>query len=137
MDHLDWIAARHQAVLVTIRADGSPQTSNIAYHLYDGKARVSVTADRAKTANLRRDPRAVLHVLGDSFWQYASVRVSASMSPVTAEPGDDVGRELLEMYNAMAPMPHPDPQEFFAAMVAEKRLVLSLTPVSVVGMGLP
>jgi PPOX class probable F420-dependent enzyme len=137
MEHLEWIAARHQAVLVTIRADGSPQTSNIAYHLYDGRARVSVTADRAKTANLRRDPRAVLHVLGESFYQYASVRATASLGPVTVEPGDAAGQELLEMYNALAPTPHPDPQEFFAAMVAEKRLVLSLTPESVVGMGLP
>lgn len=137
MDHLAWIAARHQAVLITLRADGSPQTSNIGYDVYDGRARVSVTADRAKTANLRRDPRGVLHVLGDSFYQYASVRVTASLGPVTVEPGDAAGQELLEMYNVMASTPHPDEQEFFEAMVAEQRLVLSLTPVGVVGMGLP
>jgi PPOX class probable F420-dependent enzyme len=134
---MDWIADRHQAVLVTLRRDGSPQTSNVAYDWYDGRARVSVTADRAKTANLRRDPRGVLHVLGDTFWQYASVRVSATLGVVTVEPGDAAGVELLEVYERISGGKHPDPQEFFDAMVAEKRLVLSLAPSGMVGMGLP
>jgi PPOX class probable F420-dependent enzyme len=137
MEHENWVAARHQAVLITLRADGSPQSSNVAYDLYDGRARVSVTADRAKTANLRRDPRGVLHVLGDSFWQYASIRVTAALSPVTTEAGDATGVELLEVYERISGGQHPDPQEFFEAMVAERRLVLSLTPVHLVGSGLP
>jgi PPOX class probable F420-dependent enzyme len=134
---LAWLAERHQAVLVTLRADGSPQSSNLSYALVDGLAKVSHTEDRAKTRNLRRDPRAVLHVLGDSFWQYQSVRATAELSPVTTTPGDAVGRELLEVYEAIAGQPHPDPQEFFQAMVDERRLVLTLTPISSVGFGLP
>jgi PPOX class probable F420-dependent enzyme len=134
---LAWLAERHQAVLVTLRADGSPQSSNLSYALVDGLAKVSLTEDRAKTRNLRRDPRAVLHVLGDSFWQYQSVRATAELSPVTTTPGDAVGRELLEVYEAIAGQPHPDPQEFFQAMVDERRLVLTLTPISSVGFGLP
>jgi PPOX class probable F420-dependent enzyme len=134
---LAWLAERHQAVLVTLRADGSPQSSNLSYALVDSLAKVSLTEDRAKTRNLRRDPRAVLHVLGDSFWQYQSVRATAELSPVTTTPGDAVGRELLEVYEAIAGQPHPDPQEFFQAMVDEHRLVLTLTPISSVGFGLP
>ena len=130
----EWLADRHQAVLVTLRADGSPQTSNLSYALLDGFAKVSVTDSRAKVANLRRDPRAVLHVLGDSFWQYRSVRATASLSPVSTTPGDDTGRELLQVYEAIAG-PHPDPDEFFDAMVAERRLALRLTLESAVGMG--
>lgn len=117
---------RHQGVLVTLRQDGSPQTSNIAFVLRDGVARISVTDDRAKTRNLRRDPRCVLHVLGSTFWEYGSFPAVATLSPVTAEPGDDVGRELLEVYEAITGSAHPDPLEFFQAMVTEKRLVLSL-----------
>lgn len=132
-----WLADRHQAVLVTLRSDGSPQTSNIAYAVLDDVAKVSVTDGRAKTHNLRRDPRAVLHVLGDSFWQYASVSVTAELSNVTVEPGDAAGEELLETYEAVTGKAHPDPQEFFDAMVAERRLVLRLTPVSAVSQGLP
>ncbi len=134
---LAWIASRHHAVLVTIRADGSPQTSNISYHLRDGVARVSVTSGRAKTHNLRRDPRGVLHVLGDSFWTYASLTVEASVGEVTQTSGDQSGRDLLEVYERITGQAHDDPQEFFSAMVAEQRLVLSLRVKSVVAQGLP
>jgi PPOX class probable F420-dependent enzyme len=130
---IEWLAARHQAVLITTRADGSPQSSNVGYGVEDGLIRVSVTDDRAKTRNLRRDPRGVLHVTGDSFWQYASVQVTAELSPVTTTAGDEVGQELLRLYDAVAPTPHPDPQEFFDAMVSERRLVLRLTPLSAAG----
>ncbi|MCU1602596.1 MAG: hypothetical protein JWO22_3305 [Frankiales bacterium] len=43
---------RHQAVLITLRKDGTPQSSNIAFVLADGIARVSVTDDRAKTRSI-------------------------------------------------------------------------------------
>jgi PPOX class probable F420-dependent enzyme len=118
---------RHQAVLITLRKDGTPQSSNLAFLLRDGVARVSVTADRAKTRNLQRDPRCVLHVLGSTFWEYGSFPATASLSAVSTEPGDATGKELLEMYEAISGSKHPDHDEFFEAMVSEQRLVLRLT----------
>ena len=67
-----WLSGRRQAVLVMLRADGSPQSSNVAVVFRGSTGYVSVTATRAMTRNLRRDPRAVLHVLGGSFGQYAA-----------------------------------------------------------------
>lgn len=132
-----WLTGRHSAVLVTLRGNGAPQTSNVVF-AYDGTvARVSVTADRAKTRNLRRDPRAVLHVLGDDFGTYASVSVDTALGPVSTEPGDAAGVDLLALYQAVAGAEHPDPQDFFAAMVSEERLVVTLTPRSSVAWGLP
>ena len=61
-DAIDWAAERRLRVLITIRADGKPQSSDIVYYVDSGTFSISITADRAKTANLRRDPRAVLHV---------------------------------------------------------------------------
>ncbi|MDX6216465.1 MAG: hypothetical protein QOG99_2049 [Frankiales bacterium] len=120
------IADRHEAILITLRKDGTPQSSNVMYALLDGAAKISVTADRAKTRNLQRDPRCVLHVLGSTFWEYAAIEAGASLSEVTVTPGDDAGRELLAVYEAVAGKAHPDPDEFFAAMVADKRLVVRL-----------
>ncbi|MCU1624902.1 MAG: class F420-dependent enzyme [Frankiales bacterium] len=120
------IADRHEAILITLRKDGTPQSSNVMYALLDGAAKISVTADRAKTRNLQRDPRCVLHVLGGTFWEYASIEAAASLSEVTVTPGDDAGRELLAVYEAVSGKAHPDPDEFFAAMVADKRLVVRL-----------
>jgi len=132
-----WVESRHQAVLATSRSDGTPQTSNISFAWMDGMAYVSVTSSRAKTRNLRRRPQAVLHVLGDTFWQYAAVTVAAELSPVSTAAGDDTGRGLLALYEAIRGEAHPDPDEFFAAMVEQERLLLTLRPVSVTGNGLP
>ncbi len=130
-----WLIGRTRAVLITTRADGSPQSSNVLA-AFDGTAfRVSVTADRAKTRNLARDPRAVVHVLGDDFWAYASASCEATLGAVTTAPGDDAGRALLETYEAIRGERHDNPDEFFAAMVGERRLVLTLTPHRVVGSG--
>ncbi len=130
-----FLADHHQGVLITIRRDGSPQSSNIAYHLGDdGVARISVTDGRAKTANLRRDPRAVLHVIGESFYRYVSASGAAELSDVSTEPGDATGQELLTLHDAVAAEPHPDPDEFFGAMVDDRRLVVRFTPTSLTGM---
>lgn len=126
----DWLAAHHQAVLITLRRDGSPQSSNISFD-FDGEvARISVTSGRAKVRNIQRDPRVVLHVLGDTFWQYVSLQATAVASDVTVEPGDEVGRELLAVYERIAG-PHPDQAEFLEDMVTQGRQVLTLTPIGV------
>lgn len=121
-----FLAERHWGVLATLKRDGRPQLSNVGYALLDGRLRVSVTDDRAKTANLRRDPRASLHVTSADFWTYVVVEGTASLSPVAAEQGDETCQALLRLYEAIAG-PHPDPDAFFAAMVAERRLELALS----------
>jgi PPOX class probable F420-dependent enzyme len=129
-----FLADHHHGVLITLRSDGRPQSSNIAYAFSDGVARISVTDDRAKTANLRRDGRGVLHVIGESFYQYVSASGAAELTPLTTEPGDDVGRELLALHDAVADEPHPDPDEFFRAMVDDSRLVVRFRPDGYAGM---
>jgi len=66
----DLLGAQNRGVLVTLRKDGWPQLSNVTYG-WDGETqtiRISTTDDRAKTANLRRDPRASFHVTTGDFW---------------------------------------------------------------------
>jgi PPOX class probable F420-dependent enzyme len=122
----DFVRSRKRGVLVTVkRSDGRPQLSNVLYGVIDGRVRVSVTADRAKTANLRNDPRVSLHVSSDDFWTYVVVEGVADLSPVARTPGDDTCRRLLDTYEAAAGTSHPDPEEFFQAMVDERRLEIS------------
>ncbi len=122
-----FVAERHWGVLATIRSNGRPQLSNVGYALLDGALRVSVTTDRAKTANLRRDPRASLHVSSDDFWTYVVVEGTATLSPVAQRPGDETCRALLRLYETIRGEPHPDQSEFFDAMVAERRLELAIS----------
>ena len=54
---LTFARSRKQGVLATIRSNGRPQLSNIMYVPDEGDTfLISITDDRAKTANLRRDP---------------------------------------------------------------------------------
>jgi PPOX class probable F420-dependent enzyme len=123
-----WLTDRHQAVLVTLRRDGRPQTSNVVFSWKDGQARISLTADRAKTRNARRDRRVLLHVLGPDFGSYLALDGPAELTPLAAHPKDAVVDELAEIYQHVAGAPHPDWNEFRTAMVREGRLILRLRP---------
>jgi len=125
-DARQFVADHHWGVLVTLKStDGRPQLSNVAYALIDGEVRVSLTDTRAKTANMRRDPRVSLHVTSDDFWTYVVVEGTAQLSTIAEEPGDETCQRLLELYEAVSDKPHDDPDEFHAAMVDEGRLELS------------
>lgn len=127
-DHLlELLVAQRRGVLATIKKDGRPQLSNIGY-FYAAKAktvRISVTDDRAKTRNLRRDPRASLLVTTPDLGAYAVVESTAELSPVTTRPDDATADALVELYRSIAGE-HPDWDEFRAAMVTDRRLLLSL-----------
>ena len=121
------LASRNQGVLVTLKRDGRPQLSNVNY-AYDAAARllrVSVTADRAKVANLRRDPRASFHVTTDDFWSWVVAEGVADLSPVAADPQDETVEELIRLFRDVQGE-HPDWDDYRAAMVADRRLVLRL-----------
>jgi PPOX class probable F420-dependent enzyme len=131
---LTFIRDRTQAVLTTIRANGRPQLSNIMFVRGDEEMlRISVTDDRAKTANLRRDARASLYVPGDNFYQYVVVEAQAELTPVAADPHDATVDALVDYYKA-AIGEHPDWDEYRASMVTDKRLLVVLRPERAYGM---
>ena len=130
---LTWAASRSNAVLITIRKDGRPQSSDIAYVLEDGVFAISLTADRAKTVNMQRDPRVVLHITEPGSWSYLSFDGTVTLTPPAAATDDVVADQLVAYYEAVAGKPHPDWDEYRQAMVDEKRLLCRFTPASVVG----
>jgi PPOX class probable F420-dependent enzyme len=125
-DAFSFIRGRRQGVVTTIRSNGRPQLSNIGYSLGDDDvARISVTDSRAKTKNLRRDPRASLYVVGDDFWSYVVLDGTAELTPVAGDPADETVDELVDLYRAVAGE-HRDWDEFRRDMVADSRLVVRL-----------
>lgn len=130
------LARTGRGVLTTIKSDGRPQLSNVLY-AYDGAARlvrVSTTAGRAKTANLRRDPRASLYVTSADFWTYVVAEGVAELTPVAADPHDATVEELVEVYRALSGE-HPDWDEYRRAMVRDRRLVVRLRVERLIGAG--
>ena len=64
----DFIRVRHRGVLLTRRGDGWPQASLVTLGLGDnGDLLISTYPERAKTRNLRYDPRASVVVMSDEF----------------------------------------------------------------------
>jgi PPOX class probable F420-dependent enzyme len=118
----EFLRPRHNGILATIKRDGRPQLSNILYLLDDdGRIKVSVTQTRAKTHNLRRDPRASLHVQGRDWYEFLVVDGVAEFIE-----GAGVGEALRDYYRK-ARGDHPNWAEYDAAMIKDQRLLLSIS----------
>jgi PPOX class probable F420-dependent enzyme len=131
----DLLSASNAGVLATLRRDGRPQLSSVNY-AFDGERqliRISTTAGRAKVANMRRDPRATFHVASADFWSYVAVDATAELSAVAAAPNDAAVAELIDLYRDVQGE-HPDWDDYRAAMVRDRRLVIRLRPERAYGM---
>ncbi|MFI6037560.1 PPOX class F420-dependent oxidoreductase [Streptomyces sp. NPDC051315] len=122
------LAESRLGVLATLRADGRPQLSPVMPH-YDREAgviRVSTTDGTAKTANLRRDPRAALEVTSADGMAWATAEGLARLTgPGTDPDGPEV--EALVAYYRAAAGEHPDWDEYRSVMVSDRRVLITLT----------
>ncbi|MEV7891126.1 PPOX class F420-dependent oxidoreductase [Streptomyces sp. NPDC002817] len=124
---LGLLSEGHGGVLVTLKRDGRPQLSNVS-HAYcpdERIIRISITDDRAKTRNLRRDPRASYHVTAPDRRAYTVAEGTAELAPVAQDPYDETVEELVRLYRDVVGE-HPDWDDFRAAMVRDRRVVLRL-----------
>lgn len=122
-------------VLATVKRDGRPQLSNVSYH-FDPRAmtiQASITEPRAKTRNLRRDPRASLHVSGDDGWSYAVAEGDVVLTPPAASVDDDTVEALVALYRNIAGE-HPDWDDYRRAMVDDRRVLMTLKITHLYGM---
>ncbi|MGW0159096.1 PPOX class F420-dependent oxidoreductase [Mycobacterium sp. NPDC003323] len=129
------ISGNSLGVLATIKRDGRPQLSNVSYW-FDARNTaicVSITEPRAKTRNLRRDPRASVHVSSDDGWSYAVAEGDAVLTPPAANPHDDTVEGLIALYRNIAGE-HPDWDDYRRAMVDDRRVLLTLPITHLYGM---
>ena len=126
---LAFVASHAWGVLATIKRDGRPQLSNVGYSYDDEQKlfRISVTDSRAKTRNLRLDPRVTLHVASKDFWTWVAVEGTAELTPVAADPNDATVEELVTYYRGINGE-HENWDEYRTAMVTDRRLVVRFTP---------
>lgn len=122
------LAESRLGVLATIKSDGRPQLSPVT-PVFDrdaGVVYVSITEGRAKTANLRRDPRATLEVTSTDGWAWATVEGRATLTgPATDPHGPEVG--ALVDYYRFAAGEQPDWDEYRSVMVSDRRVLLTMT----------
>jgi PPOX class probable F420-dependent enzyme len=117
-----YLRANHRAVLSTFRADGRPQLSPVAVGVdAEGRAVVSSRETAFKVKNLRRDPRASVCVVADSWygpWLQAEGTATIVSLPDAMEP-------LIDYYRGVAGE-HPDWDDYRAAMERERRVIVRI-----------
>ena len=92
----DLFVQHRNGTLITLKRDGRPQAS-VVTHTFDPETstlRVSITEPRAKTRNLRRDPRASYMVTSANLRAYAVGEGTAELTPTAASQQLRVLRQL-------------------------------------------
>jgi PPOX class probable F420-dependent enzyme len=120
---LDFVRPRHRVILGTTRQDGRVQLSPVTAGI-DAQGRVVVSSypDRAKSANLRRDPRATALFLSDDFGdEWVQVHGSGEVLDLP-----DALEPLCDYYRSISGE-HPDWDEYRAAMQHQGKVLLRLT----------
>ncbi|MFC8044190.1 PPOX class F420-dependent oxidoreductase [Nocardia sp. NPDC057353] len=131
---LEFARSTTRSVLTTLRRDGRPQLSNVLHVTGDdGLIRISITADRAKYPNLRRQPWAALHVTDAAFGSYAVLEADVELTAVAAAPDDPAVDALVAYYRAGSGE-HPDWDDYRRVMVADRRVLVTLTPTRAYGL---
>ncbi len=119
---LAFVGERHRHLLITRRRDGTPQASPVTGGLDDqGRIVVASYPQRAKSANLRRDPRASVLVLSDTWdgpWVQLDGHGEVLDVPEAVEP-------LVGYFRAIAGE-HPDWDEYRQAMVDQGKCLLRI-----------
>ncbi|MGN9915316.1 PPOX class F420-dependent oxidoreductase [Micromonospora palomenae] len=120
---IEFIRPRHRVLLMTTRSDGRPQSSPVSCGVDpEGRLVISTYPERAKAANIRRDPRVSACVLSDD-WDGPWVQVDG-----TAEVLDlpDALEPLVEYFRSISGE-HPDWDEYRQAMVRQGKSLIRVT----------
>jgi PPOX class probable F420-dependent enzyme len=124
---LDFVRPRHRMVLITRRADGSPQSSPVSGGVdEDGRIVVATYPQRAKTRNARRRPEVSVLVLSEE-WDDAWVQVDGTCEVLDAGDGEVALDAFVGYFRSIAGE-HSDWEEYRAAMVRQGKSLLRITP---------
>jgi PPOX class probable F420-dependent enzyme len=123
-DLLDFVRPRHHMILLTRRRDGSAQLSPVTAGVDEqGRLVVATYPERAKAANLRRDPECSVLVLSDDFggaWVQVDGTGEVLDLPDAVEP-------LVEYFRSISGE-HPNWDEYRQAMQDQGKCLIRITP---------
>jgi PPOX class probable F420-dependent enzyme len=121
---LEFLRRNHRGVLSATRSDGRPQMSPVTAGVdYQGRVVISSRETAYKVKQLRANPYAAYCGFTDRFfgdWVQVEGPVEIISLPEAMEP-------LVEYYRAISGE-HPDWDDYRAAMVADQRVIIAITP---------
>jgi PPOX class probable F420-dependent enzyme len=120
---LGFLRGNHRAVLLTRHRDGRPQMSPVTVGVHDGHVIVSTRETAIKVRNARLDPQVSLCVFTDHFFgEWIQVNGTAEIVPLPE------AMEMLVTYYRDISGEHPDWDDYRAAMVRDRRVIMRITP---------
>ena len=123
----------HRGVLTTFRRNGAAQMSIISCGpLRDGIC-FTVTEDRVKLKNLRRDPRCTLLVSQENWRPFVVLEGRAQIISADNTGPEELRLALQEAYRAASGEDHPDWAEYDQARSDDRRSVIIVVPDHVYG----
>jgi len=121
---VEFVRPRHRMIVITQRADGSPQASPVTGGVDDsGRIVISTYPERAKARNARKRPDVSVVVLSDDFndpW----VQVDGTCEVLDVPEALDA---LVEYFRNISGE-HPDWAEYRQAMVDQGKCLMRITP---------
>jgi PPOX class probable F420-dependent enzyme len=120
---LDFVRTRHNATLVTTRRNGRPQVSPVTAGV-DGEGRLAISTypQRAKVANLRREPAVTVLIHSDD-WNGPYVQLDGT-AEVIDQP--DAVEPLVDYFRSISGE-HPDWDEYRQAMRDQGKSLIRVT----------
>jgi PPOX class probable F420-dependent enzyme len=121
---LDFVRPRHHMILQTQRRDGTPQLSPVTAGVDEaGRIVIATYPERAKVANLRRNPAGTVLVLSEEFngaWVQVDGTAEVLDLPDSLEP-------LVDYFRSISGE-HPDWDEYRQAMRDQGKSLIRITP---------
>jgi PPOX class probable F420-dependent enzyme len=125
LDLIEFVRPRHRMIVITQRADGSPQASPVTGGVDDsGRIVISTYPERAKAKNARKRPGVSVVVLSDDFndpW----VQVDGTCEVLDVPEALDAFVEYFRNISGE----HPDWAEYRQAMLDQGKCLMRITPV--------
>lgn len=123
---LEFIRPRHRMLLSTYRRDGRAQLSPVSGGVDEqGRIVIATYPQRAKTSNVKRDPRAAVCVISDD-WNGPYVQVDGAAEVLDMPEALDA---LVDYFRSISGE-HPDWDEYREAMRLQNKSIIRITPIS-------
>ena len=129
----EFVTETHRGVLTTFRRNGAAQMSIISCGPFRDGVAFTVTEERSKLWNLRRDSRCSLLVSRESWWGFVVLEGHAQVLSAANTDAEELRLALRKVYRAASGQEHPNWEEYDQAMVDDRRSVIVVVPEHIYG----
>ena len=129
----EFATGTHRGVLTTFRRNGAAQMSIISCGPFRDGVAFTVTEDRVKLWNLRRDARCSLLVSQENWRPFVVLEGHAQVLSAANTDAGELRLALRDVYRAASGQEHPNWEEYDRAMVDDRRSVIIVVPEHIYG----